>query len=785
MKKIKIAKLQKRDANSFAVSRKMHHIFPVKRVLDHGIFLLNDGKYSKTYTFLDVDYFDKSEAEQTDTILKYAALLNSLQARMQLTFINREIDQKLLNQKLLVTGEDALSESRNSIVSEKVSQGLRNMSQSKYITITLMEPHMTDEKAVMRFISIEQTLNKFCENLKTRLLPCDTKERVHMLASTVLGVKESDIHFDITAYKKRKQDLRSEFLPALVKEKADVLQISAKGQSRYAKCFFLQNYASTFNDRFFKEMMDHQYEMVLTFMVEPIVKSASMQLVETAMDKVLDKEYKIKMRRKRKAEENIPLPRRIVDELNGVASVREAILENNEQLFLSDISMIIFNKDKDQLQESINSVLATAAGYQNEFILAHFRQMDSFLSTIPYGARYTENMRTLLTQEVAINIPFRSCEIQEKEGQFYGINRQSKQYILGNRKLLNNANGLVIGPSGGGKSMNVKLEQNEILLSTQDEVIIIDPQNEYDRFVKAHSGTTIDLSLHSRNFFNPFDIANIDEGQKVISYEKTQMAISMFQEALQKDLSPMEITVIDDAIRDMYEMYFSSPVSVPTLKDLYQLIAQNPHGEELAEELKPYVLGSFSLFSMHTNIDTSNRVVSYGLSNLVDALWGMAMVVLLQTIKKRIMLNYMNNKLEEERAKHTGEAFQKKYIWVYIDELEILLKHKKTALYFISWWKEVRKFHAVCTGIIQDISKVEGVDDVLALLTNSEFVLLTKQDSSHEELLISAGCSEQEVKYLTNSCGKGEGLLMYGNAKVRFDNRIPQDNLIYELINTD
>lgn len=227
-------------------------------------------------------------------------------------------------------------------------------------------------------------------------------------------------------------------------------------------------------------------------------------------------------------------------------------------------------------------------------------------------------MRTMLTQSLAVLMPFNVQELNDEGGNYYGINQISKNVNVGNRKKLINGNGFIFGVPGSGKSFFAKQEMGNVFLGTNDDVIVVDPMNEYFDIAATYGGTVVNLSAYTKNYLNPLeaDLAHMNEkGIRDVIADKSEFMLGLCDQLLGSALNQNHHSIIDRCIRDLYMEAWKSK-QVPVMTDFYHILKKQTEAEaqELALCLELFVEGSLNIFNHYTNVDVDNRFTVYGMN---------------------------------------------------------------------------------------------------------------------------------------------------------------------------
>ena len=326
------------------------------------------------------------------------------------------------------------------------------------------------------------------------------------------------------------------------------------------------------------------------------------------------------------------------------------------------------------------------------------------------------------------------------------------------RKALKNPNGLILGTPGSGKSFSAKREIANAFLVTDDDVIICDPEAEYTALVQRFNGQ---VNLNYSEEDSPLAL-------------KADFILSLCELVVggKEGLQPVEKTVIDRCVHQIYQKYFENPVpeNMPLLEDLYNALQAQEEKEahHVATALEIYVKGSLNLFNHRTNVDINNRLVCYDIKELGKQLKKLGMLIVQDQVWGRVTAN-----------REAGKATR-----YYMDEFHLLLKEEQTAAYSVEIWKRFRKWGGIPTGITQNVKDLLSSHEVENIFENSDFIYMLNQAAGDRQILAKQlNISPHQLSYVTHS-GEGEGLLFYGNVILPFVDRFPQDTELYRIMTT-
>ena len=581
--------------------------------------------------------------------------------------------------------------------------------------------------------------------------------------------EEEGFSFDLKHARKVGADFRNDLCNGMLKYFPDHIE----DEGKYIRAMFIKKYPSSLSDRFLNEITSLPVHSITSIDVVPIPKDLT---TKTLQKKYLGIESDI-IKQQRVRNKNNDFSTEISyakrTEKKEIEEIMDDVRENDQCLFYVAVTLIIVAESKEEL-ESVTETVETIGKRNSVTIDTHYlKQREALNTALPIGVRQVETMRTMLTQSVAVLMPFNVQELNAVGGNYYGINQISKNINVGNRKGLINGNGFIFGVPGSGKSFFAKQEMGNVFLNTPDDVIVIDPMNEYFDIADTFGGAIVNLSAYTKNYVNPLaaDLAHMNErGIRDVIADKSEFMLSLCDQLLGNALNQKHHSIIDRCIRELY-MRAWKVKKVPVMTDFYHILKSQKEMEaqELALSLELFVEGSLNIFNHQTNVDVDNRFTVYGIQDLGSQLAPVAMLVMMEAIQQRIIDN-------GKRGRAT---------WLYIDECHVLLNSDYSATYLQQLWKKVRKQGGLCTGITQNVVDLLQNYIAMTLLSNSEFVALLKQANVDSAKLAEViGVSDAQLQYVHNS-PSGTGLLKCGSVVIPFDNQISKDSDLYKLYNTN
>lgn len=453
--------------------------------------------------------------------------------------------------------------------------------------------------------------------------------------------------------------------------------------------------------------------------------------------------------------------------IGDAEELRDQLQLGAERFFRYGLYVTLYADSLDELgfvQHKIETLFGQGMVFSK---VATGQQEQGFNSTIPQMSDQLQIRRNMNTGAISTSFPFTSADLTQEDGVLYGINMHNNGLVIFDRFSLENANMVVFAKAGAGKSFAVKLEAIRSMMMGC-EILIIDPENEYQKLADAVGGTYIRLSLNSNTRINPFDLPRVidtDEADNALRANlitlhgllKLMLGTTQVSAtgAPLSPLTPSEEADLDQALIDTYARVgiTSDPLThnspPPTIIDLYEtLLHIGGSGPQLAQRLRKYTTGTFAgIFSQQSNIDINNTMVVFNIRDLEDELRPVAMYIVLSHIWNII------------RTK------QKKRMLI-VDEAWQLMKYDDSASFLFSMAKRARKYYLGLTTISQDVEDFMSSKMGRAIVTNSSMQLLLKQSSSAVDVLASVfKLTEEEQKRLANF-PIGQGLFFAGLSHV-------------------
>src|SRR3990167_5359266 len=455
--------------------------------------------------------------------------------------------------------------------------------------------------------------------------------------------------------------------------------------------------------------------------------------------------------------------------LRDIEQLRDSLTQGTEHFFQFAFYVTIYAKSVEDLDRITDEVQNIFGGKLINTKKVLFQAEQGFNSTLPLAIDEISVAFNMNSSPIASSFPFISSELSSDDGILYGINRHNNSLILFDRFSLQNANMVVFATSGAGKSYAIKLEVLRSLMMGTD-VIVIDPEMEYEHLAEAVGGTYISISLASESKVNPFDLPR-PVGQQISTEDIIRSAVITMKGLLRimfGTLTPQEDSILDRALletyakKDITATVDLTTVEPPIMQDLLDILEGMTGAEVLVLKLRKYTEGTFAgLFNSPTNVNVTNQLVIFSVRDMEDELRPMAIYT---------MVNYIWNLVRSE---------QKRRILI-IDEAWWLMSHEDSAKFIYALVKRCRKYYLGVTTITQDVNDFLRSPYGQAIVTNSSLQLLLRQSPAAVDMIQRVFMLTEGEKYLLLEGAVGEVIFFAGlkRAAIKVVASYTEDQLI-------
>lgn len=747
---------------------------PYSMAFEDGVLIHGKNRYSKSFQFKDINYQVAKQEDQEEVFAKYCEFLNFFDQSvdLQITITNKNFNKDDFEEKLVIKSKDDVLEpfrsEYNTMLKKKIVGGKNEIKRNKYITVSV-EAGSVDE-ARNTFLRIESETKNVFKRMGSEIAGLDLNQRLELLHDIYRMGQEGHFRYDPTEHKRKGLITKDLIAPDSFTFKRDHMIIGDK----FARAIYVKDLPTFLNDKFLSEISDFSFNLLLTMNIKSVDSVKALRIVKKQITGMEANKIEYQKRSLKNGYLEAFIPHELKHSLDEAKELLDDLINKNQKMFLTNVLIVHFADSLDALNKDSKEIMNIASKFLCQIGTLHYQQEDALNSVIPYGLNLIKASRTLTTESTAIFMPFTNQELFQEGGMYYGLNAVSRNLIMFNRLSLKNPNGFILGTPGSGKSFAAKREMVNVLLNTDDDVIIIDPEREYTRLVTNFKGEVIHISAGSKNYLNPLDMTMdyADDDDPLLL--KSDFILSLCEVIVggRYGLSPREKSIIDRCLKLTYHNYLQTfdPNDVPTLYDFYeQLKAQDDEEAiQIATALELYVKGNLSVFSNKTNININNRFVCFDIKDLGKQLKTMGMLIVLDQVWNRITLN-------RSKGKRT---------WIYLDEIYLLFANEYSANFLFELYKRARKWGGVPTGITQNVEDLLKSELARRMLSNSDFLMMLNQaPSDRNELADLLNISDTQLSYVTNA-DSGQGLLFVGNAIVPFKDEFPRNTKLYKMMTT-
>ena len=761
----------KQDKESFQIPSSVQDTIPIRRLWPDGVFQFG-SKYSKTLRFSDINYAIASKEDKTAMFLGYSELLNALDtgSTTKITINNRRLNRGNFERDILLPLRgDRLDEERaeyNAMLLGKVTDSSNSVVQERYITLSahrksLEEARTFFDRAVNDVTSRLSHLDSRCEEL-------DATERLRILHDFYRVGEEVQFRLDLAECVRSGRSFKDAICPDSMEFRKDHFVMG----KQYGRVLFLKEYASYIKDSMINELTSLNRNLMLSIDIIPVPTD---EAVREMQNRLLGVETNVTNWQRRQNSNNnfsAVVPYDLEQQRRETREMLDDLTTRDQRMLFAVVTLVHLADSREELDSDTETLQSIARKHLCQLTTLNWQQAEGLVTALPLGLRRIDALRTLTTEALAVLMPFKAQEIQDRGGVYYGQNVISKNLIVADRRQLLNGNGFVLGVSGSGKSFTAKREIVSLALSTEDDILVIDPESEYRPLVEGLGGQVINISATSPNHINAMDMEKgYGDGENPVVL-KSEFLLSLCEQLVGAGkLSAKEKSIIDRCTAQVYQNYIRGGYQgqAPTLQDFHAELLRQPEAEagDVALAIELFTEGSLNTFAKSTNVDTSARILCYDIRDLGKQLLPVGMLVVLDSIFNRIVRN-------RERKRNT---------WIYIDEIYLLFQHEYSANFLFTLWKRMRKYGACGTGISQNIEDLLQSHTARAMLANSEFLIMLNQAATDRmELARLLNISDNQLSYITN-VDAGRGLIKCGSAIVPFMDHFPK-NRLYQLMTT-
>ena len=774
-KELKAAvKKAKRDDG---VPRTAQQSIPFQRMFPDGICRVTDRYYTKTIQFQDINYQLAQQEDKTAIFEEWCSFLNFFDSSIhfELSFMNMSTDADAFEKSIRIPyqndGFDDVRAEYGMMLRQQLQKGNNGLTKTKYLTFGIEADSMKQAKPRLDHIEVDLMNNFHRLGVAAKLL--DGKERLQLMHSMFHMGDQEKFRFDWKWLPKSGLSVKDYIAPTSFAFPGS--RIFRMGKL-YGAMSYLQITASDISDQLLKDFLDMDSSEIVTMHIQSVDQNKAIKQIKHTITELDRSKIEEQKKAVRAGYDMDIIPSDLATYGNDAKSLLKELQSQNERMFLLTFLVLNTGSTKQELETNVFQANSIAQKHNCNLRRLDYQQEQGLMSSLPLAYNQIEIQRGMTTSSTAIFVPFTTQELFQdgKEALYYGLNALSNNLIMVDRKKLKNPNGLILGTPGSGKSFSAKREITNAFLTTSDDIIVCDPEAEYAALVTRLKGQVIKISPSSTQYINPMDInSNYSEEDNPIAL-KSDFILSLCELVVggKEGLQPVEKTVIDRCVHQIYQTYFENPVpeQMPILEDLYNalLMQEEKEARHVATALEIYVKGSLNLFNHRTNVDVNNRFVCYDIKELGKQMKKIGMLIVQDQVWGRVTAN-----------RSAGKCTR-----YYVDEFHLLLKEEQTAAYSVEIWKRFRKWGGCPTGITQNVKDLLTSREVENIFENSDFIIMLNQAAGDRQILANTlNISPHQLSYVTHS-GEGEGLLFHGNVILPFVDHFPTNLELYRIMTT-
>ena len=775
--KKEVKEIIERARRDDGVPKTAQQSIPFDRMFQDGICRIGSDYYTKTIQFQDINYQLALQEDKTEIFEEWCAFLNFFDSSVhfELSFMNMATDIEDFRTGIAIPHRNddfnSVRDEYSTMLFHQMEAGNNGLTKTKFLTFGI---HADSIKAAKpRIIHIETDLLNNFKRLGVQARVLNGKERLALMHQQFhMGDKEK-FRFDWKYLLGSGLSVKDFIAPS-----SFAFPNGKKFQmgSLYGAMSFLSIDASDISDRMLADFLNMESSQIVTMHIQSVDQNEAIKTVKHTITELDRSKIEEQKKAVRAGYDMDIIPSDLATFGKDAKALLKELQSQNERMFLLTFLIMNTGRTEQELENNVFQAKSIAQKHNCNLVRLDFQQEQGLMSSLPLAQNLIEIQRGMTTSSTAIFVPFTTQELFQagNESLYYGLNALSNNLIMVDRKLLKNPNGLILGTPGSGKSFAAKREIANAFLVTDDDVIISDPEAEYSPLVERFGGQVIKISPTSTQYINPMDInMNYSDDDNPIAL-KADFILSLCELIVggKEGLQPVEKTVIDRCIHQIYQKYFEDPrpEKMPLLEDLYNALLKQEELEarHVATALEIYVRGSLNVFNHRTNVDITNRLVCYDIKELGKQLKKIGMLVVQDQVWGRVT---------ENRAQGKSTRY-------YMDEMHLLLREDQTAAYTVEIWKRFRKWGGIPTGITQNVKDLLASKEVENIFENSDFIYMLNQAVGDRQILAKQlNISPHQLSYVTHS-GAGEGLIFYGNVILPFVDRFPTDIELYRIMTT-
>ena len=471
-----INNILKTDREKYRVPKRIQDIIPIKRIWPDGIFLVGN-KYSKTWKFSDINYIVASDEDKKTMFFKYSDLLNGLDpaATTKITINNRQMKRSDFEESILMKpkgdGLDMYREEYNDMLLSKTMDA-NGIMQEKYITVTVLKRSVEEARAY--FQRIETDLTVRLGALGSGCSPLNASQKLRILHDVYRAGEENSFYFDMEDMARKGHDFKDYICPDSIEKYDDCIKLG----ERYARVLYLKDYANYIRDQFMIDLTELSPRMMLSIDILPVPTDEAIREVENKLLGIDTNITQWQRKQNRNYNFSAAVPYDMEMQRKETKEFLNDLTMRDQRMMMGVVTILITAETKQELDQLTESIQATGRNHMCQISVLKYQQFDGLNTVLPVGTRRINALRTLTTESLAILTPFKVQEIMDEGGIYFGENAVSHNLIMCNKENLLNQSAFLLGVPGSGKSFSAKELITFLILNTDDDILICDPEGE-------------------------------------------------------------------------------------------------------------------------------------------------------------------------------------------------------------------------------------------------------------------------------------------------------------------
>lgn len=752
-----------------------------------GIFQIerngNRKLYDRCYAFTDINYINLDKEDKIHILENLMDFFKSMSLSFKITIVNEYQDMNGYINDIFSNKNDndypVISDGIRQWIDEKKEEA-RIYDVKRILLLTLTVRSSSYDEARSYFLGMDTEMERAFSAFKSRIVPLNGEQRLELIDR--FFYKE-----DAGAPYSFEQDALYDVIPVSIDSYKDFMIFN---RNQYVSVLFARRFDTSIDaNKAIYTLSNREYPSFITIDYAPVAHDVTKDALKSMFG---NNERAIAQEADSKKDNN--------QAVTGISYAKkkkrqelemymDQVDDDSEECIMASLMLTVTASSEDELVQRIESIQAQAKKLGIILDTYNQVQLKAFNAALPTGSRQVKMMRPFLASSLVALQPFYSKTLVEKGGTFYGRDVTTQQLVFANRKKLPSPHGVVVGNTGSGKSMLIKMTDiSQVLLSSDDDIMIIDPQNETQYICALYGGKFFDMTPRGDIHINPMEVPLSVFNSKSDKVKKSFISAvngwaNGFTEAVMKGLAytSEHTAFIYDAVEKVYERVFTSKTLVqPTIRDVRNELLKMEDSSEydsdrriihmITNSLKPFTEGIYDMFAYPSDINiNSERLVAFGLNNITDDIWQPVMTTIMFFLTNRVEFNQ-----EVQRAT--------RFI---VDECQYVCKSISTGNILLSAVLTYRKFGGICTMAFQNLARVVMSEDLRDMLTNCGYKMFFKQEGT-DAIALSKIQHLTEIEYeaLSND-SPGRSVMVWNGKVILLDAFMNKDNPLYDAFSTN